>query len=189
MSKEELRYSREDLEAITEEALKAQEGYTREEVLEGVVGLEVDSPLANDAIDSHDNCREVGRGNLSSKVVESNSSFSVVRKDLKKIGRGVGYAVTLPTEYVLAFPTIFRKIAEMWGGLDDPNYSFASAAFFNPIALPIQAGAQIAGHILLIQHNPKLGLYALGARIATNLASGIYEYARHVRKKVNENPQ
>jgi hypothetical protein len=103
---------------------------------------------------------------------------SVMKEELKKVGRGIIKTITYPTLGIMCvLPTMIRKSCEG----DDP-LEFPGATPF--------IGSVIGNAILwisLTNNNPKLIPYVIGTQVITNTISGIYEYVRHVKNKAKEN--
>ena len=102
---------------------------------------------------------------------------SIMKEDLKKAGKTVLKIVTYPIGIIFTAPTMVRK-----GFIkDDDPLEFPGAS---PFVL------SLVGNMILwaslYYRNPKLVPYVLATQITTNLASGIYEYVRHIKNKTEE---
>jgi len=108
---------------------------------------------------------------------------SIIKEDLEKFGqgalkagRGILKTITYPTMGVsFALPTMIRKALQVknW---DNGVIAICAAGMF--------LFDSFWGYLALAQTNPKAILPVALTQIGTNLASGIYEYVRHVRKKM-----
>ncbi len=137
------------------------------------------------------NLKPVKRKDLSSKVIEtpvkikenkkSNDYGSIVGRDLRKVGRVAGGFLG----FFLSNPTIMRYAYESEGGANAKEH--AGTGGFGIFSLIVHGigGGSLYSH--LFKTNPKLGAILLGIHVTTNVASGIYEYARHVKKRAIEN--
>jgi hypothetical protein len=110
-----------------------------------------------------------------------NSVGSVMKEDLKKVGKFIkNISCMLGT--VPYIPTIARKYQEgdFKGSLvvaNNYDLIFISGCI-EDLAFAITEGLAI-GNVI----NQKAGIGILVATLTTNLASGIYEYVRHVKKR------
>jgi hypothetical protein len=120
--------------------------------------------------------KQKNSGDLEFQIIKE--EFKKVGKVSKKILKGITYCTA---GAMFANPTIARKIIENCG---DETYIFVEL-----IGTVIESG--ICLYWSLAETNPKLIPYVFGTQIATNIASGIYEYVRHVKtkaKRLRENP-
>ncbi|MFA5071607.1 MAG: hypothetical protein WC511_04580 [Candidatus Pacearchaeota archaeon] len=89
--------------------------------------------------------------------------------------KGVAYATAGVT---FAIPTMIRKALESeWDDKLEETLIPAGGLFLDSFIL----------YKTLAATNPKLIPYVIATQIGTNIASGIYEYVRHVKNKSEEN--
>ena len=103
---------------------------------------------------------------------------SLVKEDLKKFGGGmlkVGKGIVYTIGISLALPTTIRKYA-------DYTHDKFEGGFLPSWGFVIES---LAIYLPLVLDNPKLILPVALTQIGTNLASGIYEYVRSVKKRSN----
>ena len=122
---------------------------------------------------------------LSSKVLEtrvkikkdkrekSNGYLSIVGKDLGKVGKGI-----VGTAYIFLSPFV----------IPTANARYADKAPFpdnlaSPVAFVLNAFSPGYYGFEFAEGNPTRGFIVLGAHLGLNLASGIYEYVRHLKGK------
>lgn len=105
----------------------------------------------------------------------------IIGEDLKEIGKGIIYP-TLGINF--AFPTMFRIAYKSdyyhWHvgiGPDSLRRGWTIAGAIIESA---------AGYAILSQTDPKLILPIALTQLGTNIASGVYEYIKHVKEKAEE---
>lgn len=113
---------------------------------------------------------------------EPSGNLEIIVEDLKKVrerGKKILNGITYATGGVtFALPTMIRKsIKSEW---DDDKI----------VNILIPAGGLCLDSLILYKTlavtNPKLIPYIVAAQIGTNIASGIYEYFRHIKNKAKE---
>jgi len=113
------------------------------------------------------------------KPKNSSLETSVIKEDLKKVGkeiRNIGHVLRTP----FLVPTTVRKV-------NDCDYDNEWYYVIFPVIGAIEGVGLLTSVIELYKtSNPKLATLLLATTVITNLASGIYEYYRHVKNKAKE---
>lgn len=123
--------------------------------------------------------KPVKKKDLSLRVVErpvkvkaekkkSDGYLSVVGRDIWKVGKGIASLISCP--FMIA--TTFRK--------DEDDFLGPLSAISSILAFPTYYLLEFT------EGNPQRGLIVLGVHLGSNLISGIYEYARHVKNRPRE---
>jgi hypothetical protein len=176
---ERLQYTEEDAKAIFE---RMQQGkYSKTDIIGGLKYLGVnDDDEGKKILEEYDKEKE---SKLVPKVKEvkpkreRSLEYQIVKEDLKRFGKGTLKWITYLLQNIVMYPTMVRKAAEF-----DTGDAGGLAIVGETLELII---VTVITHMLL-QDNPKLIPYITTTQITTNLASGLYEYVRHVKNKTEE---
>jgi predicted RNA-binding Zn-ribbon protein involved in translation (DUF1610 family) len=110
---------------------------------------------------------------------EPDSVNQIIKEDLKKTGKILGYLMGATVGASIIAPTMIRKLNQISEGQASEILAFPF----------IPAGYLILNAIAyskLFETNPKLAAACLITQGITNLGSGIYEYVRDVKKKAEK---
>ena len=109
---------------------------------------------------------------------------SIVKEDLKKAGEGIvewGGKISKGIAYFTFGPLILPTMERILNGNKEEKKDYVIAACFG-------TAIEFCGYLFLLAYcnnkeNYKVLVELLSTQTVTNLASGIYEYVRHVKKR------
>ncbi len=183
MAKQEQRYySPQEFEKMTVEAerLNQRYPYTESDIQETWEDMQIERAHQETVLARYRNKNEKKRLKIESQK-NSENLVSLFKKDLRKLGRGLiitSKFISYLTLGHLGIPTATRIITQdLWDVTGTVFYMYGT---FDAIAYFVGSGALNNGTF------PKWMPYVLGAQVATNLASGVYEYIRSLKKRAEE---
>lgn len=158
--------------------------YTPEEMEELYEGVSVPKEIIMEEIARVKPELKLPKERKEKNYSEGGLESQIVKRDLKKVGtfgkkalKMIAYS-TIGLQFAL--PTMIRKVIK--AGDDD---HFADLIW--PLGLFAYEG--IGLYLPLAMKNPKLALTIGLAAVGTNIASGIYEYVRHLKERTNQTLQ
>ena len=175
---ERLEYTGEDAKEIFD---RMQGTYSKTDILEGLKYLGANDEEGKRILEGYDKEKE---SKLVPKVKEvkpkreRSLESQIIKEELKKVGKGTLKWITYLLQNIVTYPTMVRKAAEF-----DTGDAGGLAIVGDTLEL---IAVTYFTYMLLLQENPKLIPYIATTQTATNIASGIYEYARHVKNKAKE---
>jgi hypothetical protein len=186
-------YNDEELKEMAEQLSLQQQLRSKEEVIatlkDDLYGASEEEVVQ--IIENYD--KRKGRNIKKRKIKTSNKALEIIAQDFKKAGRGIArgvvYGVGIPAGAFLGVPTLIRKL-ESDDGLSNQLSDNAEDSLRGASGLMLMCNVTwiLVGYSILTKYGKgKLALTLGLTQLGTNAISGIYEYARYVRKRLKEN--
>ena len=150
--------------------------YSKADISAGLEYLGADEEEGRRILEEYDESKTRPKIKKERPKTSGSLEISIIKEDLKKVGkeiRNIGHVLRTP----FLVPTTVRKVKDC-----DYDNDWYDAAF--PVIGALGGVGLFVSIVELYKTgNPKLATLLLATTAITNLASGIYEYIKHIKNK------